>query len=858
MIVLALYALSGAAGLILESVFLRQLAVVIGSTTTATTVVLAAFLGGLAAGAALFGRIADRSASPLRMYGLLELGAGISGAAVVALLGPGRASLLALLRMAGSGTTGRIAEIALSVVLLAIPAALLGGTFPALARLRARDPERATASLGALYGVNTAGGALGAFVAGFFLFEAIGIAASGFAAATVAIAVGLAALALAGSAGALEPGDAAPAARRPSADPIDARLRSATLAATALGGAAMLGCEVVWTRLLVLPMRSFGYSFSLMLALFLLGLVIGALFLADFGGRIRQPALVLGVALAASGAYVAISLLWLPALLSPPEATSFLGILSKSSLRAALIVLPPTALSGIAFPLAVRIVGGGGAGIGRGAGSVYAANTMGSIVGAAVAGLLLLPLLGAPRALAVLAVVSALAGGVVLVSIRPARLVVRAVALVALVVCVACTFQPTSRFVDAFLRASRGSERIGKLLFFHEGATDTVAVVTKEYGFLDPGAKSLITNAVAMSATVLPVRRYMAAEGHLPVLLAQGRERALAVGVGTGITLAAVVSHPEVAHVDAVELSEGVLRALRSFDDENRRADLDPRVRVIHDDGRRFLERTRESYDIVTVEPPPPIVAGATHLYSLDFYRAIRARLRAGGVVAQWLPLHAQSLESARMTARTFLEAFPHVRLALPSVRDAVLLGSDAPLRLDWERVRAAYRAPEILLSLRGAALETPEALVATFLLDRDAVARWAGAAPILSDERPRMEFFRLQAATVTDAQIGTLLTPEQAGWGWIDGLDGDALARIENENRALRNYLLSEVREDFAIGLEAARGSLGTEFFRYRLGCSSNQIARLTGGPESAAPEAAKRLEHCSRLALPPLSVRF
>jgi spermidine synthase len=400
--------------------------------------------------------------------------------------------------------------------------------------------------------------------------------------------------------------------------------------------------------------------------------------------------------------------------------------------------------------------------------------------------------------------------------------------------CAAFLAWPTERFVEAFLRASRGRERIGSLLFFHEGATDTVAVVTKDYGFHDPGAKSLITNGVAMSATVKPVWRYMSAEGHLPVLMAAEPRRALAIGVGTGITLAAVVSHPEVERIDAVELSEGVLRALRSFDDENGRADLDPRVRIVRDDGRRFLERTRERFDVVTVEPPPPIVAGSSNLYSLDFYRLVRRALRPGGVTAQWLPLHAQSLASARMTARTFLAAFPHVQLWLPSVRDAVLLGSDRPLALDVARLDAAYATPATEANLRDAYLETPEALLGAYLLDRDGIERWAGPGAILTDERPLMEFFRSQGSNMGDREIATLLEIPQASLGWTTGLDETRARAVENENAALRLYVRSQARDSVADAVDAARRARGTEFLRYRLGCAGAQLDALPAGAEA------------------------
>jgi spermidine synthase len=449
-------------------------------------------------------------------------------------------------------------------------------------------------------------------------------------------------------------------------------------------------------------------------------------------------------------------------------------------------------------------------------GLVYAANTAGAIAGALGAGLALLPSLGAPRTLAALATAQALAGGLLLRR--------RAAALAVPAACACALLLPRDAFVRGFLQASRGGERAAEVLAFHEGATDTVAVVRKSYGFHDPDAKSVLVNGIAMTATVKPVWRYMAAEGHLPALLAPDPRRALVLCVGTGITLGSLLATPGVAQVDAVDLSEGILRALPLFARENRRAFADPRLTLHRQDGRHFLETTPERYGLITLEPPPPIVAGSVHLYSLDFYRLCRRHLLPGGVVAQWLPLHGQSLGSARATAQTFLAAFPHAQLWLPSIRDAVLLGSDRPLTLSPARLQQAYASPAGRESLEAAALETPEALLATYLLDREGIARWCAGADLVTDDRPRLEFFRPYGPNMEDRDIATLLAVPPA-----DPLPVPGLAEpVARERAAMRLYLRSEVEDDLGTARAAARMSRGTRFFLYRFGCDPTQLATL------------------------------
>jgi spermidine synthase len=865
----ALFVLSGAAGLVLETVLLRQLALLFGNSALATALVLAAFMGGLAAGSALFGPRADRTARPLRLYGLLEWGVGLSGAALVWLLGSGRQIFLAPLRLLEPGAGQHAAELALAFGLVLVPTLLMGGTLPAVSRFVIRDASRLAGSLGLLYGLNTLGASAGVFLAGFILVERFGVSRTAYVAAAFNVLAGCGALLLdrrsAGPSASRDrvtpPGKGGKAAAGESTEgePVPPLVRQACLGVAALGGAIVLGYEVVWTRLLSLPMRSFSYSFSLMLSLFLLGLVLGALLLPVVAGRIRDAAAALGWVQLAMGLYVAASLLWLPALLTPSAASSFGAFLAKSALRAALVVLPPTILSGIALPLAVRGFSGGAGRIGRDVGVVFALNTAGAICGALAAGLLLLPRLGAPLSLAALAAANAFAGLLLFAALhRPAWRMLAAGT--AILLCIAPAATISDRFVEAFLRASRGGEKAGELLLFHEGATDTIAIVRKEYGFHDPQAKSLITNGVAMSATVKPVWRYMAAEGHLPVLFAEEPRAALHVGVGTGITLGAVASHRRLDSIVAVELSEGVIAGLPLFETENDAVLSDPRVCLVRDDGRHHLELTSERFDLITVEPPPPIVAGSVHLYSLDFYRLCRERLRPGGIVAQWLPLHAQSLLSARMTARTFLEAFPHVQLWLPSVRDAVLVGSAEPLVMDLDRLIEVYGEPRSRANLDRAYLESPEALLATFLLDGPGLERWTTGAPVITDERPLMEFFRHQGGNMKDRDIAGLLAVPQSGRSWLRGLDDhpELAAAVQRENHALRLYAESTVFGEPRAGVAAARLARGTEFFLYGFGCAGEQLERLleeggTGGSSSAA---AGQLQRCRALTGVPASL--
>jgi spermidine synthase len=824
--VLILFFSSGLASLLLQSVYRRQLTLFLGGDVTATSITLATFLGGLAWGAAVFGPRADRSPFPLALYGRLEIGVAAASGLAVAALSFGREILLAPVRAAGAGSGAEVVGTLMAAALVLPSTFLMGGTLPALARHLASRRNEVLGSVGLLYGANTLGAAAGAALAGFVLFERWGILATGACGALLAAGTGAGAIALARREEAPPPTIVAAANAAPGS--------RVALVCAGLGGAAALGYEVIWTRLLALPLRSYGYSFSLMLTVFLVGIVLGALLLGWIGPRVTKPWGALAAVQLAAGAYVASSVMWLPRLLSDArEGGGFGAFLLGGALQAAPLVLPPTILSGMAFPLAVRAFSASSTRAGTTSGRIFTVNAGGSIVGALAAGLLLLPTLGAPRSLALLAAVSAVAGASAAWVAWP-QTVRRGIALAVPLACILGMSVSDRPFREAYSR-TRGDDET-EPLFFREGATDTVAVVRRGYGFRDPDAKSLIVNGIAMTATVKPVWRYMAAEGHLPALLAPSPARALLVCVGTGITLEALASHATVTSIDAVDMSEGILEALPVFARENREAFRDPKVRLVHADGRHHLELTRGRYDLISLEPPPPIVAGSVHLYTLDFYRLCRARLAPRGVVAQWLPLHAQSLASARATARTFLEAFPHAQLWLPSLRDAVLVGSDTEIRLDPARVAAAYADPRSKASLDAAYLETPEALTATYLLDRDGIAVWAEGADVVTDDRPTMEFYRRYGRNMTDAEIGTLL----------DAAGTDATGSPERAAHLL--YLRAEASDDQALARTAAAAARGTRFGRYRFGCDEPQLEALRA-QAGGDPRFGRQMEACGRL---------
>jgi spermidine synthase len=669
-VLLLLAVVSGAAALVYEVGWTRRLLLVLGSTSTASAVVLAAFLGGLGLGGRLGGPRADRARSPLALYGVLEV-----LAAAWALLFPHVLSALEPLHVslatgASDGTRWALRAV-LAVVAVLPGATLLGATYPALLAAAARSGARVGPAAAWIYGVNTLGAVAGALWAGFAGVFDFGVLGSTRLAAGVATAAGLAAVAL-GRRGS-EAGTPSPAtAEAPSSA---ARAPGALLAAAASGFVA-LGLEAAGTRVLVFFVEGFTASFAAMLATFLAGLAIGSLALGPWLARRARPGLAVGALLALGGLVVLAEARlvddlepWMRSvrrwayvgedLLTAQRWTALAG--------AGVAFLPPALVLGAAYPLCVAwATGGDAARAGSAAGRVALSNTAGAVLGpvavlvlgravatgdqaggpllawallgalATAVGIALLATDASSRRRLPLAGLVPLAGGVLLVpgafaSATPAALV-RA---------------------SHVLRAPAGPEGPRTLL----GAAADDVTTASAVGAA-AGDRLLYTDDFQAAATGRAYP-YMRVLGHLPVLAAANPRRAMVIAFGTGTTAGAVAAHAEVESIEVVEVSRAVTGLAGWFEGANRKVLSDPRVTLRHEDGRNALLLHERNLDVVTLEPLLPTTPAALPFYTREFYELAKSRLVDGGVICQWVPVHAMPLDVYASLLRTFFEAFP-------------------------------------------------------------------------------------------------------------------------------------------------------------------------------------------------------
>ncbi len=736
---------SGAAALVYQVLWIKQLSLVVGIEVYAVTTAVSAFFAGLALGGALFGRLADRIARPLRLYAQMEFGVGVIAVATT----------IALTRAAAPFA---IIESKLGVLawpplflLVAVPALLMGGTLPVLTRARSPHAEDLARVGGVLYSANTAGAVFGALLAPFFLLPEFGVRGSSFAAATLNIAAAIAAIYLDRKAAPQPLANAEIKSRIASTD------ASTALALYAVAGGIALGYEVVWSQSIVQFMSTRSFAFAIVLATYLTGLVLGSALYARFARRGRDPWRIFGILIASAGLLALLGVAGISKwfLFSQYYAgqytyaatSSVMAEMCARFLMAAVVVVFPASLFlGAAFPAALRLAVDVGY-VGRDVGLVVAMNTAGGVLGTLFVGFFLIPKLGLVRSLECLATAAALVGLIAVLhtpansaanKVRSTKSQLRAWPVLAIAVVTICVsvLTPADKLAQLIPRI-HGSA--GAVIFYEDDPGGTIAVVQEPAGA--NGFRRLFIQGVSNSGDSLPSLRYMRLQAFLPLFIHSGEPHSgLVIGLGTGITAGAMLRYPGLDRRVCDELMPGVIRSALLFEG-NFGVAADSNAEIRHRDGRRDLLQRDERYDVITLEPPPPSAAGVVNLYSRDFYAIAAKRLEPNGILAQWLPITTQNDEDTRSLVRSFLDVFPYASLWSTELHEMLLVGSLQPLTLDLNQIAARFNQPQVSASLREVGIDSPAALVATWITDRDGLERYAGKAAPVTDDRPRIEY---------------------------------------------------------------------------------------------------------------------
>lgn len=855
-----LLALSGVCALIYQMAWLREFRLVFGGATPATAAVLAIFMGAMGAGSALFGRKAEASGNPLRLYALIELGVGVAALLTPLLLSLVRSLYLSTGGIAALGVVpATLLQILLATVVLAPPCLLMGGSLPAAFKWVETDQDAQRGSLGVLYGVNTLGALAGVLLSTFWLLELWGIRATVMVAAGVNLLIGgMAWYAARGQK--TEPESEEEYEEEAEEDGAGALTRRFIYAAAGITGFTFFLSELVWFRNLAPLLGSSVYGFGLILALALAGIGLGGLLYhmlwASRAGAVTLAALArvaawqalflaLPFALGDRIAVFAIDVNQLRSLGLPGQITGW-------TLIASLLVLGPSILAGVQFPLLVGLLGSGSRDAGRHVGFVYAANTLGAITGSLAGGFILLPwltALGAWRWVFVLTLLLSL-GAAVLGARSTSKWAWPVIA--ALWLSAGCLmFIPTGptaawrhkpigygrveslpnsiNGLRGWLHASRW-----KIAHEFEGREASVAAVDSDDGYC------LYVNGKS-DGSAFGDADTQVMQGLIPALLHPAPHTAFIVGLGTGTTAGWVADVPGMKQVDVVELEPAMTGLARQqFAPVNRDVLAKTNVRLIPGDAREVLLAAGSRYDLVISEPSNPYRAGVSTLFTKEFYLAAKNRLNEHGLFAQWVQGYEVDSQAIRQVYATLTAVFPHVETWISGPNDLLFIGHQKAPEYTMDQLRTRITQPLMAEALKRVWLtNSVEGVLAHHLATPEFARTLLQASPtaINTDDRNLLEYGFARALSKENtfettqvlamaieqdldvpahlsAQIDrTRLTYERLRMLAADGASFDMLDLLSGDDQRRAEAVAAFAKGDFATVLSAWTGTPASPF---------------------------------------------
>ncbi len=687
-----IFTLSGVAALIYQIIWARWLGLVFGNTATSISIVLASFMLGLALGSYIVGKRLHKIDNPMLMYAYLELGIGI-----FALCFPWFAMLTDWIFSAIVNTETPLAwsltvRAILSFILLAIPTTLMGATLPLLTDFFRRDPRHTNSwKVGVLYAANTFGAALGIMMASFILIELIGVRSTTLFAAALNFLVAYIGLKYAHST-VLQPVDSISTTQNLSLD----KMGKLALFVLAASGAIALASEVLWTRALEILIGNSTYAFAMIVVVYLLGIAAGSWAMSLIVNRLKSLSLWLAGLQLGMGIWTIIAIILFSmvgkTLAQDANTPRFIGEIFWYQLQAVFLLFPIAFLSGANFPLATRMIAprsedANGVLIAR----AYAWNTIGAVFGSLIAGFGIAAFLDYFQAIYLLGVFYGLTALIVVfVSIGKNFQKQYAMVVMGIMSCAVIGFtviQTTekNRFTEHLKPYHGGFEVV-----YHKPGLQGVTTVLQHPD--NPYHARLLVNAAGMTIKVTDTKMM----AHLPMLLHPNPENTLVICFGMGTTYRSAVSHGN--RVTVVELVKEVFDTFDYFYTDAQYVRNYPKGQMINNDGRNFLKLTNERFDVITIDPPPPIdAAGVNHLYSKDFIELARSRLKKGGIMAHWIPyptsrsgVHDWTIFN--MLLGSFATVYPHT-LMISGWKNAGmhLIGSMEPIKISDTRIQQAF-----------------------------------------------------------------------------------------------------------------------------------------------------------------------
>lgn len=747
-ILLLLFFVSGFTGLVYQVVWTRQLLLVFGSTTHSVVVVISAFMGGLALGSLLVGILADRIKNSLKLYGVLECIVGSSALSTIFLFEVVKVIYQQLsVILPNNDQIILLVKFLLTTVVLLPPTIAMGGTLPVLIKFFTTFSTQISYETSKLYAINTIGATVGVLLTGFVFIELFGLRISLLLAVVLNFIIALVSLLL------------SPAVRKEkinsqsvskvSVTAINKNHKLLVLGIFTISGFISLSYEVLWTRLLTPSVGTYIYAFSAILGLFLLGIALGSFLYKKYLTKFNNILLVFGLVEVGIG---------LSAFFSVLANTDFVNF--NTLLKVGLTVLPGTVLMGISFPVVTKIFNTQ-TNIGKDIGTAYSVNTVGSILGSLVTAFLIIPYFGTIQGILVLSLGNFILGGILIFQekyFKNKNLLLGSLGIILLLVIYSLTLSLE------FLQEGKLKQKLISLksqgdyeILFLEDEVASVLGYNKKSG----GDNALIIDGV--QTTSLGAETALLA--HLPIFLHPNPKDMLVIAFGMGTTFRSALLH-ENMYVDAVELVPSVPKMMHLFHPDAKEVLANPRGKIIINDGRNYVLMNQKKYDIIVVDPPPPInAAGTTVLYSKEFYQDSKKRLNPGGIFVAWFYTGAR-VDDFRMLFKSFYDEFPHILLvSSPGGWGYYMIGSQEQIIWDSLALEKKYTEEKFFNDINQTRIGpnkispfapfTFKNINDGFLGNESLIAKFTAQTSSVTDDHPLTEYFLIRQKRSSWPMIG-------------------------------------------------------------------------------------------------------
>jgi len=731
-ILLAITFLSGFSAFIYEIVWIRLLSLTFGNTIHATAAVVAVFMAGLGLGGLYFGNKVDKVKDHLRLFSFLEFGIGLSSAIIIILLSVLPAVYKSIYVILRGEDFSMLLVIFLSSVIMFIPTFLMGGILPVLSKAYVRNREKIGVGIGILYALNTAGGIIGVLLTGFLFIALFGHTLTQIFAIVANLFLGIISLLLSSRHTISSKEDKQTQAVYPTT-----AISKILLLAAGLTGLCGISYEILWVRSLHIFLTNSTYSFTSVLVIFLIGITLGSFLFTKYIDKRKHLFLILSFCRTAIALCVIVTVIFLnrlPVVLFLTEGflkIPVLRIVLPGLLLSSIIILLPTLLMGISFPLICKIYIKDMQKLGKSIGKIYFLNTTGSVIGSITAGFVAIPLLGVAKGIISIAFINLFLAVLLIICERQLLQKTRFVAVNCCIIIIALFLTLPAVRNSMILPPSlfRTRARSDKILHYKETTAGTVIAIEDRF----TGIRACYINNNAVCGTAYDALKAVKMLGHLPFLLNPEAKNALVVGFGIGITASAIAEH-DIKHTDCIEICPGVKDVAQFFNRFNKNVVDNPKMKFIGGDGRNYVLLTDMKYDIISCDPTHPIL-GCNNLYTKEYFQLCKKILNENGVICQYLPLHRLSLNEFKILIRTFSTVFPHSTVWLAHSH-GILLATDKKIEIDFQSIK------EVLIYLDDDILNDPYSLASSILLDEDGVARFTEGAETNTDNHPYLEFF--------------------------------------------------------------------------------------------------------------------